>query len=90
LTWGYIISKANEEVFEERESHLIVASTIAALGATRQTRSHIKATIGVGNSVKMVKATVDMVLLLALWADKPITEPNVEELAQQIHEALRK
>lgn len=69
---------------------MIVATTITALGATRQTKSHIKATIGTGNSVKTVKAMTSMVMKLAAWADKPITEPNVDELAEQIQEALQK
>ncbi|KAK4935602.1 hypothetical protein LTR10_023363 [Elasticomyces elasticus] len=32
---GYLIAKANEEVFELYESHLVVATAITALGATR-------------------------------------------------------
>ncbi|RSL41287.1 hypothetical protein CEP53_012841 [Fusarium sp. AF-6] len=30
VTWGYLISKANEEVFQPQESHLIIAASIAA------------------------------------------------------------
>ena len=88
LSWAYIIAKANDEVFEVHDSHLIVAATITALGATRQTRSHIKATIGIGNSVETVKAMVHVASKLAAWAGNPIAEPDVDELARQIQATL--
>ena len=82
------MSKANDEVFDVKESHLIVASAITALGATRQTRSHIKATIGIGNSVETVKAVVEVVSAIAEWGGKPFTIPDVDALAQQIRASL--
>ena len=89
VTWGYLIAKANEEVFEPQESHLIIAATIMALGATRQTKSHIKATLGIGNSVGCVKAVVEVVTKIAEWADRPIAAFDVDDLSQQIQAALR-
>lgn len=76
-------------MFREQESHIVVASAIAALGATRQTRSHIKATIGLGNSVESVKAVIDVVIEIAAWADRAITRPDVDGLAAEIRESLQ-
>ncbi|KAF4962855.1 hypothetical protein FSARC_9098 [Fusarium sarcochroum] len=90
VTWGYLISKANEEVFQPNESHLIIAVSIAALGATRQTKSHIKATLGIGNSVACVKTVLDVVREIAEWADRPIGNFDVEALSQEIQNALKK
>lgn len=90
VTWGYLISKTNENVFSENQSHLIVASAITALGAVRQSRSHIKATIGIGNGVDMVKTVVDVVGKIAEWADKPIQLPDVDACAEQLYENLKK
>ncbi|KAJ4194436.1 hypothetical protein NW759_016531 [Fusarium solani] len=89
VTWGYIISRANEEVFTPQESHLIVATAIMALGATRQTKSHIKATLGIGNSVGCVKTVVGVVSRIADWADRPIGAFDVDDLSQQILKALK-
>ncbi|KAJ9487812.1 hypothetical protein VN97_g5478 [Penicillium thymicola] len=82
VTWGYLIARANEEVFEPEQSHLVVASAIIALGATRQSRSHIKATLGMGNSVDCVKAVASVLTRIAEWAGRPIASLDVDELAQ--------
>ena len=89
FTWGYLISKANEDIFEAKQSHLLVATAICGIGATRQMGSHIKATIGVGNDVEAVKTLVAVVSRLATWAGKPFTVPDVDALAQQIKQALK-
>jgi hypothetical protein len=90
VTWGYLIAKANEKVFQPEESHLIVATAIMALGATRQTKSHIKATLGIGNSIQCVKAVVGMVSRVAEWADRPRIGPfDVDQLASDIQKALK-
>ncbi|SCO91152.1 uncharacterized protein FRV6_15280 [Fusarium oxysporum] len=89
VTWGYLISKANEEVFQPNESHLIIAASIAALGATRQTKSHIKATLGIGNSVECVKTVLDVVKKIAEWADRPIGDFDVDALSLEIQNSLR-
>jgi hypothetical protein len=88
VTWGYLVAKANEEVFKPEQSHLIIATAITALGATRQTKSHIKATLGVGNSVAAVKTVIEVVSEIAKWAGRPIVSPNVDELAVEIKRAL--
>ncbi|KAH7230183.1 uncharacterized protein BKA55DRAFT_743405 [Fusarium redolens] len=89
VTWGYLISKANEEVFQPNESHLIIAASIAALGATRQTKSHIKATLGIGNSVACVKTVLNVVRKIAAWADRPIGNFDVDALSLEIQNSLR-
>jgi hypothetical protein len=85
MSWGYLISKANEEVFEVSQSHLIVCTAIMALGATRQTKSHIKATLGLGNSVKCLKMVVTVVSEILAWADRPrLGDFEIETLAEEI------
>jgi hypothetical protein len=85
FTWGYLISKANEEVFEVWQSHLILVAAITGLGAVRQTKSHVKATIGIGNKVDTVKAVLDVVVKIAEWAGRPLTTvPDVDDCARQI------
>jgi len=90
VTWGYLIAKANEEVYQPEQSHLIVASAIMALGAIRQTKSHIKATLGIGNSIECVKTVVQAVTKVAEWADRPIASFDVDELSTQIQTALQR
>lgn len=91
VTWGYLIAKANEDVFQPQESHLIVATAITALGATRQTKSHIKATLGIGNSVRSVKAMVGVVKRISEWADRPEIGPfDVDQLSEDIQQALKR
>ncbi|KAH7412946.1 hypothetical protein BKA64DRAFT_341096 [Cadophora sp. MPI-SDFR-AT-0126] len=89
VTWGYLVAKANEEVFQAKESHLIIATAIMGLGATRQTKSHIKATLGIGNSVECVKAVLWAVTEIAEWADRPISSFDVDDLAKEIQAALK-
>ena len=73
-----------------RQSHLVVAAAITAYGATRQTRSHILASIGIGNSVDTVKAMVSTVSKIATWGGKPVATPDIDALAEQIRQALTK
>ncbi|UPK95280.1 hypothetical protein LCI18_006215 [Fusarium solani-melongenae] len=89
VTWGYLISKANEEVFQPQQSHLIIAASIAALGATRQTKSHIKATLGIGNSVVFVKSVLGVITTITEWADRPIGAFDVDALSHEIQKALK-
>lgn len=88
FTWGYLISKANEEVFEVNESHLVVASAITALGAIRQSNSHIKATPAVGNSIPVVYAVLEVIQKIAKWAGKELQVPDVGKCAKEIQKAV--
>lgn len=90
VTWGYLIAKTNEKVFKQEESHLIVVTAILASGATRQTKSHLKATMGIGNTVATIKAVVKMVTKIAKWADRsPIGPFDVDQLASEIKQNLK-
>ena len=89
FTWGYIISKANDEVFEMRESHLLVLTAICGLGATRQMGSHVKATIGIGNPPSVVKILITVVSRLAVWAERPFKIPDVDALAEQVRQTTK-
>ncbi|KAI8712944.1 hypothetical protein NCS52_01394100 [Fusarium sp. LHS14.1] len=89
VTWGYLISKANEQVFEPQQSHLIIAASIAALGATRQTKSHIKATLGIGNSVACVKSVLEVITTITEWAGRSIGTFDVDALSEEIQKALK-
>lgn len=61
-----------------------------ALGATRQTKSHIKATLGIGNSIQSVKMVVQVVSRIAEWARRPPVGPfDVDQLANEIQQALK-
>lgn len=72
-----------------QESHLLVLTAICGLGATRQMGSHIKATIGIGNSVKSVKKLLEVVEKLSAWAGRPLKAPDVDALARQVQEAAK-
>jgi hypothetical protein len=85
VSWGYLISKVNEGIFTEKQSHLIVTSAIVALGAARQATSHVKATLGIGNDVKVITAMADVVQKIAAWAAKPIQIPDIDGCVEQVH-----
>lgn len=55
-----------------QQSHLIIAAAISALGATRQTRSHIKAALGLGWEPDVMEGVLRVVLKIAVWTGKPI------------------
>ncbi|KAH7095435.1 hypothetical protein FB567DRAFT_512611 [Paraphoma chrysanthemicola] len=89
VTWGYLVSKTNEEVYQPNESHLIIATAIMALGATRQTKSHVKASLGIGNSASCLKAVIDAVSKITQWADRPIASFDVDELSRELQASLK-
>ncbi|KIV91819.1 hypothetical protein PV10_06316 [Exophiala mesophila] len=89
FTWGYLLAAASDNVFDLPHTHFIVATAITALGATRQTRSHLKATMGAGNSTSAVKAMVDVVSEIATWAGRPIVQPDVDALAEEVRSSLK-
>lgn len=61
-----------------------------ALGANRQTKSHIKATLGIGNSVACVKAVTRAIAQIAAWAGRPLIGPfNIDQLSTDIQQALK-
>ncbi|GES58478.1 hypothetical protein SAPIO_CDS4965 [Aspergillus terreus] len=48
-------------------SEITLAGAIAAMGATRQARSHFKGAMGLGVSVSAVQAVLDVVRKIAAW-----------------------
>jgi hypothetical protein len=90
VTWGYLIAKANEQVFAENHSHLILTAAITALGAARQARSHVKATIGLGNDIKTVKSVANAVQKIAEWGGRHIQIPDIDDCAEQVYKNLSK
>ncbi|KAF5002932.1 hypothetical protein FDECE_10487 [Fusarium decemcellulare] len=89
VTWGWLIAPVSDQVFGLQSTHLIAASAIMALGAARQTRSHLKATIGIGNSPYLVKVVVGVVGRLAEWADRPVPSFDIDALANEMQAALK-
>lgn len=85
--WGYLVGSS--PVLELQEAELIVAASIAAIGATRQTRSHIKCAISIGNSVPAVVALMDTVREIGAWNGKPISDDlNIPQLAEELRQNL--
>ena len=85
--FGYLIA-GSLDVQSLEISELTVASAIVAMGATRQARSHCKASIGVGNSVKNVKDVVNVANQVAAWNKSTLPGSiNVEELAKEMEQS---
>jgi hypothetical protein len=88
VTWGYNIAGANKTgLLAEHQTELLVATAIVSGGATRQSRSHIKASIGMGNKVEVVEEVVSIATEFAKWAGNAL--PNlldVDTLAKEVLE----
>lgn len=68
---------------------MVVAASIAAIGATRQTRSHIKCAIQIGNHVDSVTSMIDTVREIADWNKKPISRDlDILQLAEELKQNL--
>ncbi|RDH27571.1 hypothetical protein BDQ94DRAFT_184431 [Aspergillus welwitschiae] len=81
--WGYLVGSS--PVLELQEAELIVAASIAAIGATRQTRSHIKCAISIENSVPAVVTLIDTVREIGAWNGKPISNDlDIPHLAEEL------
>jgi hypothetical protein len=87
--FGYLIS-GSLDIQSLELSELTVAASIVGIGATRQARSHIKASIGVGNTPTVVADVVKIAEEVALWNKTPLpTTINVAELAEEISNNLK-
>ncbi|CAI7596262.1 unnamed protein product [Penicillium glandicola] len=85
--WGYLVGSS--PIFELKESEMVVAASIAAIGATRQTRSHIKCAIQIGNSIDSVTSLIDTVREIADWNRKPISRDlDILQLAEELKQNL--
>jgi hypothetical protein len=63
----------------------MIASAIIAGGASRQSRSHVKASIGLGNRLEVVKRVVELISALVTWNQTPLPRAiDVDELAKEM------
>jgi hypothetical protein len=68
-----------------RQTELIIAASITAMGATRQSRSHCKASLQLGNSEEVVSALVDTARQIADWNGQPLSDDIiVASLAEEL------
>lgn len=91
--FGYLMANANKNVFQKRETELLLASSITALGATRQSRSHIKASWGLGSTEEALVAMVSVCEELCRWAGSPMPgegKIDAKALCAEIKAALGK
>ncbi|PWY84382.1 hypothetical protein BO83DRAFT_423020 [Aspergillus eucalypticola CBS 122712] len=85
--FGYLLSGNN--LLKLKEKELVLASGIFAQGATRQSQSHCKASIQLGNSVDVVKGLFDVSADVALWNNNPLpAEIDVIQLAEEVKRNL--
>lgn len=77
-------------IFKEEHTELLVAAAIASQGATRQARSHAKASITMGNRVDAVKALFRAVEKFNAWNKTPVVATDVDSLASELEETLAK
>ena len=85
--WGYLVGSS--PIFNLKDSEIIVAAAITALGATRQARSHVKCLIQLGNSVEVATAMVDTAQKIATWNKKPLPgQIDVRQLAEELQRNL--
>lgn len=62
-----------------------MATAITAQGATRQSNSHVKASLAMGCSFALVKKVVDIIDNFSRWNGAPLPNPiDVNELAKQV------
>lgn len=88
--FGYLLG-GSLDVQTLEQTELTVAAAITAMGATRQARSHIKASLGVGNSIAAVQSMLDVANELVAWnGDRPLVSFNVEELARDVETELNR
>ena len=85
--WGYLVGSS--PIFELKDTEILVAAAITALGATRQARSHVKCSIQVGNSVESVAGMVETAREIAAWNKKPLPgQIDVGQLAEELERNL--
>jgi hypothetical protein len=69
-----------------RQTELIIAASIIAMGATRQSRSHCKASMQLGNSEEVVSALIDTARQIADWNGHPLSDDIiVASLAEELN-----
>jgi hypothetical protein len=86
IVWGYNIGGVNQSgLFQDYQTELIVTAAIHSEGASRQARSHVKASLGMGNSLQAVKTIVEIGATFADWAKAPLPHAiDVDVLKEQM------
>lgn len=80
VVFGYSLAgTAATGLFKEDECQLLLATAIAASGATRQAKSHGKGALGLGNSIEAVTASFKAAEELNKWNNNPIAHIDVAE-----------
>lgn len=93
LTWavvfGYSLAGTTKTgIFMEENTQLILAASITSSGATRQARSHLKASLGLGHSMATVRNVHQVASTLADWNGTAIAPLDVAQIAAEVKEAL--
>ncbi len=71
-------------------SETILAGSMAAMGATRQATSHLKASLSVGNSVGAVRGVVEVAEQVAKWNGTTLPgKHDTVTLAEQVQQNLK-
>jgi alkylhydroperoxidase/carboxymuconolactone decarboxylase family protein YurZ len=87
--FGYLAT-GSLDVFSLQKTELIIATGITAMGATRQTRSHIKAAMQQGNSPVVVSAMVRAASKIMEWNGQLLGKFDVGALEKELHANLAK
>ncbi|KAH8656335.1 hypothetical protein BGZ61DRAFT_372580 [Ilyonectria robusta] len=87
--FGFLIG-GSENIQTLPLSELIVASAIAGTGATRQTKSHFKGSLGLGISPEALQAVWSVVKEVAAWnKSAPLGKVDVLELVEEVKANLQ-
>ncbi|KAM6529322.1 hypothetical protein FALCPG4_007461 [Fusarium falciforme] len=90
VVFGFLIG-GSQSIHRLPLTELIVASAIAGVGATRQARSHLKASIGLGISLKAIESVVVAVDEISAWnGARLLGNINVADLAKEAKANLEK
>jgi hypothetical protein len=72
-----------------KDAEILVAAAVMGLGATRQARSHVKCALSVGNSLELVRATVEVARAVGAWNGRALLwGVDVGELAGELERNL--
>lgn len=85
VTWavvfGYSLAGTTATgIFDEKQTQLLLTAAIASSGATRQARSHLKASVGLGNSLNAADAVNEAAVALNAWNGVEIANVDVSSL----------
>ncbi|KAJ5783022.1 hypothetical protein N7457_004796 [Penicillium paradoxum] len=85
--FGYLLS--GSDLFTLKEKELVLASGIFAQGAIRQSQSHCKASIQLGNTIEVVQGLFEASVEVALWNNSRLPGMiDVPQLAEDVKRNL--